>query len=1162
MANPFVHLHCHTDYSLLDGACEISQLMKIATEQKMPAVAMTDHGNLFGAVEFYNHAKENGVHPVIGCEVYVAQQGHTNRSDSNRYNHLVLLCENQEGYRNLIQLVSTGYLNGFYYKPRIDKDLLSRHSKGLIALSACLRGDINETLMQDRYEDARRIAYEYTDVFGKNNFFLELQDHGLEQDAKVMPLVHRMAGDTGIPLVVTNDSHYLRESDARAHEILLCIQTGKTMSDPNRMRFSQNAFYLKTREEMMSLFGDVEHALDRTWDIAQRCQLKMEQVAEPFPKFPIPPEHTADSFFEYVARQGFEKRRMRLEALAAKGHLKHHLAEYAERLDREIKTIQEMKFSGYFLIVWDFIRFAKQSNIPVGPGRGSAAGSLVSYAMEITDIDPLAYGLLFERFLNPERISMPDIDIDFCTRGRGEVIKYVNEKYGREQVAQIITFGTMGARAAIKDVGRVLDMGFGEVDRITKLIPTQPLNIKLKQALKMEPQLDELAAREPKVKEVLEVAERLEGMARNASVHAAGVVISPQPLKELVPLYKTNKDEIVTQYDMVGLEKLGLLKMDFLGLTTLTIIEDALKLIHKYRGVKLTVEDLPMDDPQTYQAIFSKAYTSGVFQFESAGMRDILRRYQPDRVEDLIALNALYRPGPMDMIDDFIDRKQGRKEVVYDLPELKDILEETYGVMVYQEQVMQISNRIAGYSLGDADLLRRAMGKKKVEEMAKQRERFVAGAKANGHPARRAEKVFDQMEKFAGYGFNKSHSAAYAYLAFVTAYLKAHYPTEFMSALLTSETGNTAKVVKYINECRDMGIRVLAPDVNSSDFNFTPDGDSIRFGLGAIKNVGANAVESIVQARAEGGAFGSLFDFCERVDLGAVNRRMIESFIKAGAMDALNGTRSQLTAVIDSAMENGARVSKDRLSGQSGLFASLMAEQTPADHPLPKVPDWTSQEMLAGEKELLGFYITGHPLDQHIDKARQLATHATSRLEGLAKNTEVVLCGIITAVQRKRTKEGKPWAAMQIEDLEGSVEAMVFSTQYERLSPSLDQDKAVMVRGLVLPEENAPPKISVQDIVLLENARINLPSLISIRVPVTPAHSANGNSSNGTSDRASALQTLFANKPGETEVRLRLEKSKDFSVILDVTVKVRPDKEFCAEVARICGSEALEVLAG
>src|SRR5690242_4954321 len=1157
MPAPFIHLHCHTDYSLLDGACEISQLMQQVEQQKMPAVAMTDHGNLFGAVEFYNEAKKHGVHPVIGCEVYVAQQGQTVKSDTNRYNHLVLLCENQSGYRNLIQLVSSGYLDGFYYNPRIDKDLLSRHSEGLIALSACLRGDINETLLADRYDEAKRLAYEYSDLFGKKNFFLELQNHGLDPDEKVLPQIHRLAGDTGIPLVATNDSHYLRQDDARAHEILLCIQTGKTMSDPNRMRFTTPQFHLKTREEMMKLFGEVPEALDRTWDIAQRCQIKLDPVGEPFPKFPIPESHTTDTFFEYVARQGFEKRRGRLEALAAKGRLKHDLAEYAERLDREIKIIQQMKFSGYFLIVWDFIRFAKQNGIPVGPGRGSAAGSLVSYAMEITDIDPLAYGLLFERFLNPERISMPDIDIDSCTRGRGEVIQYVTEKYGREQVAQIITFGTLGARAAIKDVGRVLDVSYADVDRITKLIPTMPLNIKLKDARKMEPQIDELARKEPRIQEVLDVAQRLEGVARNASVHAAGVVIAPQPLRELVPLYKTNKDEIVTQYDMVGLEKLGLLKMDFLGLTTLTIIEDALELIKRHQGVTLRIEDLPLDDSKTYQTIFSKGYTSGVFQFESAGMRDILRRYQPDRVEDLIALNALYRPGPMGMIDDFIDRKHGRKEVVYDLPEMKEILQETFGVMVYQEQVMQIANKLAGYSLGEADLLRRAMGKKKAEEMAKQRARFVEGAHKNGHPQRKVEKIFDLMEKFAGYGFNKSHSAAYAYLALVTGYLKAHYPLEFMSALLTSESGNTAKVVKYINECREMGIQVLAPDVNSSEFTFTPDTGGIRFGLGAIKNVGANAVESILAARTESGRFTSLYDFCERVDLSAVNRRMIESFIKAGAFDSFGGTRAQFFAVIDGAMENGARVQKDKASGQSGLFADLASHGQAQAHPLPSVPDWTPQEKLTGEKEMLGFYVTGHPLDQFTDKVSELATHYTSGLEGLQKNTEVALCGILTGIQRKRNKEGKLWAAMQIEDREGSIEAMVFSTQCERLLPVLNEDKAVLVRALVLPEENAPPKVSVQDIIPMENARVNLPSLISIRFPV------NGATVNGATDadRATALSQLFARKPGPTEVRLRLEKRRDFSVILDVPAKVRPDKEFCAELTRICGPEALEVLA-
>jgi len=1149
-APPFVHLHCHTDYSLLDGACEIGQLMDLVVQQKMPAVAMTDHGNLFGAVEFYNKAKEKGVQPVIGCEVYVSQQGLATRSENDRYNHLVLLCETQEGYRNLLKLVSTSFLEGFYYKPRIDKSLLAQHSKGLIAMSACLRGDINETIMANRYEEAKRLAYGYADMFGKDNFFLEIQDHGLDQDKIVVPQVHRLSQETRIPLVATNDSHYMRKDDARAHEILLCIQTGKTMSDPQRMRFSQPEFYLKTRDEMLAMFGELEEALDRTWEIAQRCQVNLEKVKEPFPKFDVPAAHTTDTYFEYVARQGFEKRRPRLEALQKAGALKHDLAEYMERLEREIRMIQQMKFSGYFLIVWDFIRFAKSRGIPVGPGRGSATGSLVGYAMEITDIDPLQYSLLFERFLNPERISMPDIDIDFHTRRRGEVIQYVTEKYGREQVAQIITFGTLGARTALKDVGRVLDMSFADMDRITKLVPTT-LNIRLKDALAQEPAIEDAAKKDPRLKEVLETALKLEGMARNAGMHAAGVVISPVPLKELVPLYKTNKDEIVTQYDMVGLEKLALLKMDFLGLTTLDIIQDALALIEQHRGIKLVMEDLPLDDQATYQ-IFCKAYTSGVFQFESPGMRDILRRYQPDRLDDLIALNALYRPGPMDMIDDFIDRKHGRKQVTFDFPETKDILEESFGVIIYQEQVMQLSNRLAGYSLGDADILRRAMGKKKQEEMDKQRARFVQGALARGHSQRKVEKIFDQMAKFAGYGFNKSHSAAYAYLAYVTAYLKANYPLEFLSALLTSEMGNTDKMVKYINECREMGIPVLAPDVNSSGKDFTPDGRAIRMGLCAVRNVGAAAADSIIEARRTGGQFQSLYDFCERVDLTTVNRRIVENLIKCGALISLGGNRAQLTAMLENAMDAGQRAWKDRESGQTGLFGMMADQPAHEEHPLPVLPDWTPQQKLASEKEVIGIYVTGHPLDAYSDKVAELSTHASETLEGLERGAEVAICGILTGIQRKRNREGKLWAAMRLEDRTGSVEAMVFTTQYDRLLTALVEDQAVLVRGLVLPEENAPPKISVQDIVPLEVARLNLPTLISIRIPV---------GSNGSIDKAEALNQLFARKRGETEVRLRLEKPRDFSVILDVTLKVRPDKEFRAEVERICGPESVEILA-
>jgi DNA polymerase III subunit alpha len=1154
----FVHLHCHTDYSLLDGACDIDLLMKIAMEQRMPAVAMTDHGNLFGAVKFYNAAKAAGVHPVIGCEAYVAQQGYKSRSETDRYNHLVLLCESQEGYRNLINLVSTGYLDGFYYKPRIDLDLLARHSKGLIGMSACLRGQIAETILADRYEEAKRLALTYADIFGNHNFFLEVQDHHLEQDKRVIPELNRLSHETGLKLVATNDSHYLRKEDARAHEILLCIQTGKFLSDPNRMRWNTPDFYLKSRAEMMALFGELEEAVDRTGEIAARCHVSLEKVKEPFPKFQVPEGHSTDTYFEYVARQGFEARRPRLEALRAQGRLKHDLPEYVERLDQEIQMIQKMKFSGYFLIVWDFIRYAKSKGIPVGPGRGSAAGSLVGYAMSITDIDPLQYGLLFERFLNPERISMPDIDIDFCMNRRGEVIQYVTEKYGREQVAQIITFNTLAARAAIKDVGRVLEMPFADVERLTKMVPNV-LNISLDDAIKQEPGFEEAAKKDSRVDEILKVARRLEGLARNCSVHAAGVVISPQPLKELVPLYKTNRDEIVTQFDGSDLEKLQLLKMDFLGLTTLTLIEDALRLIEKRHGVRLDPQDLPLDDHATYE-IFGKGYTSGVFQFESSGMRDILRRYHPGRIEDLTALNALYRPGPIQggMIDDFIERKWGRRAVHYDLPELKELLEETYGVIVYQEQVMQISNRLAGYSLGEADLLRRAMGKKKAEEMAQQRERFLKGAIARGFPQKKVEKIFDLMEQFAGYGFNKSHSAAYAYLAYVTAYFKAHYPVDFMAALLTSETGNTAKVVKYINECREMGITILPPDVNHSEWSFTPDeraagGRGIRFGLGAVKNLGQSAVEAIVVARSEGGPFRSLHHFCERVDLGALNKRMIESLIRAGAMDALEGTRAQRVAALDGAIEAGQRAWRDRENGQVGLFGDILGHDETHAAQLPSVPDWSDKEKLAAEKEMLGFWVTGHPLDRYADKIAELASHDSSNLEGLAKGADVTLCGVLTGITRKRNREGKPWVSLTIEDRSGSVDGMVFAASYERLAAEAVEDRAVLVRGLVLPEDNAPPKISVQDIVALDNARVDLPAVIAIRVWL---------GRNGTADKARALQELFERKRGDTQVRLRLELARDFSLLLDVPARVKPDREFRAIVEQICGPESLEKVAG
>ena len=806
----FVHLHLHSDYSMLDGACDVEKLVDRVKELGMPAVAMTDHGNIFGAVHFVNAANKAGVKPIVGCELYICKKDDHDIArtppDGDTYNHLLVLAENEEGYRNLVKITSEASLHGFYYKPRVSKKFLAEHSKGLIGLSGCLKGEVAERLTEGNYEAARSAAGFYRDLFGKDNFFLEIQDQGLEMEHRIHSGLFQLERDLGMPMVATNDSHYLCEDDAHAQDVMLCIQTGKSIQETNRMKFEGTQFFVKNGDEMLRVFKDAPSVLSRTLDIAERCNLRLEKVPSPFPRFDVPDGFTLDTYFEHITRQGFARRMETLRNLSANGRLKHSLADYEQRLAREIAIIQQMKFSGYFLIVWDFIRYARECGIPVGPGRGSAAGAVVAYSLGITDIDPLQHELLFERFLNPERISMPDIDIDFCMNRRGEVIEYVTHKYGRENVAQIITFGTMAAKAAIKDVGRAMDMPYSDVDRIAKMVPTT-LNIKLDDALTESVALQEAYQKDPQVRQLLDTARKLEGLVRNSGVHAAGVVISPRPLIELVPLHKTKNDEIVTAFDMVAIEKMGLLKMDFLGLTTLTILDDTLKLIAQ-KGTKLSLDDIPLEDHETYEKVFHRGLTSGVFQFESSGMRDVLRRYQPNSIEDLTALNALYRPGPIQggMIDDFIERKHGRRKIEYDLPELKEILQETLGVFVYQEQVMQTANKLAGYSLGDADLLRRAMGKKKAEEMAAQRERFVQGATQRGFPPKKIEKIFDLMAQFAGYGFNKSHSAAYALLAYHTAYLKTHHPVDFMAALLTSVTGSTDDVVKYINECREMGI--------------------------------------------------------------------------------------------------------------------------------------------------------------------------------------------------------------------------------------------------------------------------------------------------------------------------------------------------------------------
>ena len=800
----FVHLHLHTDYSLLDGACDVEKLCEHVSKLGMPAVAMTDHGNIFGTVHFVNAAYKHGVKPIVGCELYICKKDdHRAAPEGDTYNHLLVLAENEEGYRNLVKITSEASLHGFYYKPRVSKKFLAEHSRGLIGLSGCLKGEVAERLMENNYDAARAAAGTFADIFGKGNFFLEIQDQGLEMEHRIHPGLFKLEQDLGLPLVATNDSHYLCEDDAHAQDVMVCIQTGKSIRDTARMKFEGSQFFVKNADEMYRVFKDSPDVLTRTLDIAERCSLRLEKVANPFPQFEVPSGYTIDSYFVHVTREGFARRLESLRPLHEQGKLKHSLTDYEQRLERELGIIQQMKFPGYFLIVWDFIRYAKERGIPVGPGRGSAAGSLVSYALGITDIDPLQHELLFERFLNPERVSMPDIDIDFCMNRRGEVIDYVTQKYGRDNVAQIITFGTMAAKAAIKDVGRAMDIPYADVDRIAKMVPTQ-LNITLEQAIEDSPQLREAIEKDGQIRELFQTAKKLEGLVRNSGVHAAGVVISPRPLTDLVPLHRTKNDEIVTAFDMVAIEKMGLLKMDFLGLTTLTILTDAMKLIEQTRSTPLTLEQIPLQDAETYEKVFHKGLTSGVFQFESHGMRDVLRKYQPNSIEDLTALNALYRPGPIQggMIDDFVDRKHGRKKVEYELPELQEILQETLGVIVYQEQVMQIANRLAGYSLGEADLLRRAMGKKKAEEMAQQRERFVEGAAQRKYPPKKIEKIFDLMAQFAGYGFNKSHSAAYALLAYHTAYLKTHYPVEFMAALLTSVTGSTDDVVKYMSPAR------------------------------------------------------------------------------------------------------------------------------------------------------------------------------------------------------------------------------------------------------------------------------------------------------------------------------------------------------------------------
>ena len=1142
----FVHLHLHSGFSLLDGACDHETLAQTAAKYKMPAVAVTDHGNLFGAIGFYEAAHKAGVKPIIGCEMYVAK---TNRHDrdpsSGRPNHLIVLCENQKGYQNLVKLVSKGYLEGFYYKPRIDKELLREHSEGLIGLSACLNGEVSSNVLAGRLEQAERAAAEYSDIFGKDRFFLEIHDHGLEKQRKIIPDMLKISERTGIRVVATNDCHYMQQDDCRAHDVLLCIQTNKNVNEPNRMKFYTDQFYFKTRQEMERVFGEIPHVLDQSVEIADRCSLKLQKVENPFPEFGVPPGFSIDTYFAKVVRDGFQDRLAYLQPLADRGLLKQPLSSYEERLEEEIKIIQRMKYPGYFLIVWDLIRYARENEIPVGPGRGSAAGSLVSYCMRITDIDPLQYGLLFERFLNPERISLPDIDIDFCMNRRGAVIDYVTKKYGRENVSQIITFGTMAARGVIKDTGRGMEMAYPEVDKIAKMIPLE-LHITLDKALAQNPDLKTLVQNDSRVRELIDVAKRLEGLARHASTHAAGVVISPQPLTDFVPLYKSNKDEITTMYPMTDVEKIGLLKMDFLALTTLTIIDDTLKLLKQHEGIDLNMDTLPLDDEKTYE-LFSAGLTDGVFQFESSGMKDILRKFKPSSIEHLTALNALYRPGPIGggMIDDFIKRKHGVKKIEYELPELKAVLQETYGVIVYQEQVMQIANIIAGYSLGEADLLRRAMGKKKPEEMAAQREKFVTGSRAKGFKdEKKITRIFDLMEQFAGYGFNKSHSAAYAVLAYRTAYLKARHSQDFMAALLTSERSNQDKVVKYINECRDMGIAILPPDINSSDVNFTPSPQGIRFGLAAIKNVGETAITSIVANK----PFKSLFDFCERVDLRTVNKRVVESLIKAGAFDSVDPDRALLYANVDRAMDWGQRKQREKEIGQGGLFGIMFGgDET---RTLDPADPWPEGLKLKHEKETLGFYITGHPLRKYAVEVKTYGNATTGTLAEKPSGFDISIGGLVSAVRVMRTRKGDLMGVVLLEDWEGIVEVLIFPETYAKSQNLLDADAPIFIKGK-LDNDDSNTKILATDVYPIERVKEILSRTVTIRI----------NSNLAPEDIAMKLQPIIDEKRGSAEIVFELEFPGRFTALVrpNPYVKISPDREFVESVERICGRDTVRL---
>jgi DNA polymerase III subunit alpha len=1154
----FVHLHLHSEFSLLDGACRIEELLDKVVQLGMPAAAITEHGNMFSSIVFHDQARKRGLNPILGCEVYVAPADRRTKSGTpgETANHLVLLAETKEGYHNLIKLVSAGYTEGFYYKPRIDKALLAQHAKGLIGLSSCLKGEVATGIRTEQQKKAVEAAAAYRDILGPTNFFLEMQYQGIDEQKLVNVGLQPIAKDLNLQLVATNDVHYLQNSDFKPHDILLCIGTGKTVNDAERLKYHGDQFYLKTAEEMAKVFGDFPEAMANTVRIAERCHVDLSGTVNHLPNFDVPLGFTLDEYFEHVVREGFQVRLPRLRELQAKGIVKHTVDEYERRLQYEIDMIKQMKYPGYFLIVWDFIRYAREQGIPVGPGRGSAAGSFVAYCLRITDVDPIEYDLIFERFLNPERVSLPDIDIDFCERRRGEVIDYVTRKYGRENVAQIITFGTMKARAVVRDVARVMDIPYADADRVAKAVPPA-LDMTLAKALDESPALKDMQQKDERVRELLAVAQRLEGMTRHASVHAAGVVIAPRPLTEFVPLYKSQKDEIVTQWAMKEVERVGLLKMDFLGLSTLTLIQDCLEEIKRTDGVDVDIDQVPLDDAKTFQ-LFSDGQTYGVFQFESSGMRELLRKAKPERLDDLIALNALYRPGPLKsgMVDDYIARKQGKTEVKYELQQLKPILEDTYGVIAYQEQVMRIAAVLAGFTMGQSDVLRKAMGKKDPKVMAKQREAFMDGARAKNINEKKATKIFDLMEYFAGYGFNKSHSTTYAWVAYQTGYLKANYPRHFMAALLTIEAANTDKLAMYLGECRDLDVPILPPDVNRSELAFTVSPDGVRFGLCAVKNVGEGAVQSILAARQALGRIDSLFTLCEHIDLRLVNKRVLESLVKAGAMDSLvpeastdaRRARARLFAAVDKALEYGGRHQRDRDKGQNQLFGGPAEGEEATAVPLPDATTWTEAQQLAGEKEALGFYFSGHPLDRFSD---ELKTFGAKRVAELTQSeTDVWACGIVTGLRPLKTKKGDRMAVFMLDDIAGAVEVVVFPETFGKHGSLIEADAMLLVRGKFEKDEESA-RIVATELLPIEALKERTTREVIIHL-----------ASKAQRTTLEQLAELLARHRGDRKVFLELDVTgpdRPLRVRSEVAQRVKPSERLVLEVEQLCGSGSIEL---